>query len=289
MPNNRTWWTTLGNWSVLFLVIACFAALFGYTKLAGDIDAARDLFWAAAFLFLVTLAGSIFQLSGTTREHETPHSDSAIKRNVEAELEWDPVVDETDIAVAVKDGVVTLTGFVRNYAQRSQAESVAKRVAGVVGIANDLEVRLPSEGQRPDPEIARNAVTALKKELPNSYQDIKVIVVDGWVTLEGAVEWDYQRTRAKQAVERVDGVKGIISHISLKPVVGPAEIKNRIQEAFRRNAEVDAGSISVDADAGVVILKGKVRSWIEKEEAERTAWRAPGVTMVENRIEVRPY
>src|ERR1700743_1383089 len=127
-------------------------------------------------------------------------SDSEIKRNVEDELRWDPDIVTNDIAVAVKSGVVTLTGFVRSYGQKLQAEADAKRVSGVVGVANDIEVRLPELDQRPDPAIARDAVAALKAQLPYSWEAIKVLVHGGWVTLEGQVEWHYQRDRAEQAV-----------------------------------------------------------------------------------------
>jgi osmotically-inducible protein OsmY len=132
--------------------------------------------------------------------------DSDIKRDVEAELRFDPALGGADIAVAVKGGVVTLTGFVRNYVQKVQAESDAKRVRGVIGVANDIEVRLPELDERPDPEIARDAVAAIKAELPHSAEYIKVIVKGGWVTLEGHVEWNYQRERAENAVRRVKGV-----------------------------------------------------------------------------------
>jgi osmotically-inducible protein OsmY len=215
-------------------------------------------------------------------------SDSEIEKNVKAELEWDPDLDATDIAVSVKNGVVTLTGFVKSYTDRYEAETAAKRVAGVVAVANDIEVRMPSVDERPDPDIAREAAAAIKSQLPISSEHIKIIVKNGWVTLEGEVEWQYQRQTAENVVRRIKGVKGVSNTILLKPRAEPTEVKRKIQEALRRSAEVDANRIEVEARGGEVILKGTVRSWIEREEAERAAWAAPGVTKVEDRIVVSP-
>jgi len=215
-------------------------------------------------------------------------SDRDIERDVKEELEWNPDLEASDIAVSVKDGVVTLAGFVKSYTDKYEAETAAKRVAGVSGVANDLEVRLPSIDERPDPDIARDAVAALKSQLPISSEHIKVVVKHGWVTLEGQVEWQYQKNTAESAVRRIKGVKGVSNMILLKPRVEPSEIKQKIQQAFKRNAEVDANRIVVETKGSEVILKVTVRSWIEREEAERVAWSAPGVTRVEDRIVVSP-
>jgi len=215
-------------------------------------------------------------------------TDSDIERDVKDELQWDPDLDATDIAVSVKNGVVTLTGFVRSYTDKYEAEAAAKRVAGVVGVANDIEVRMPSVDERPDPEIARDAVAAIKSQLPISSEHIRVIVKNGWVTLEGHVEWQYQRNTAETTVRRIKGVKGVTNVIQLRPRAEPSDIKRKIQDAFKRSAEVDANRIQVEANGGEVILKGTVRSWIEREEAERVAWSAPGVTNVVDRIVVSP-
>jgi osmotically-inducible protein OsmY len=215
-------------------------------------------------------------------------TDSEIERDVKAELGWNPDLKSTDIAISVKDGVVTLAGFVPRYIDKYEAEKAAKRVAGVLAVANDIEIRLPAVDERPDPEIAREVVTALKNQLPFSHERIKAVVRNGWVTLEGDVEWQYQRLTAERAVRPLKGVKGIINDIKTKPRVEPSDIKQKIQEAFRRSAEVDANQITVETSGGEVILKGKVRSWIERDEAERVAWRAPGVTKVDDRIVVSP-
>jgi osmotically-inducible protein OsmY len=215
-------------------------------------------------------------------------SDSDIRRDVEDELRWDPDIDDTDIAVNVNNGIVTLAGFIRSYVQKYQAETAAKRVAGAVGVVNDIEVRLPDIDERPDPEIVRDAIARIKSELPYSWDGIRVIARNGWLTLEGEVEWNYQRQRAEEAVRRVRGIKSVTNNIIVKPRVAPVEIRRKIEEALRRAAEVDASRISVETVGNEVILRGTVRSWAERQEAERAAWSAPGVAKVDNRIIVSP-
>jgi osmotically-inducible protein OsmY len=215
-------------------------------------------------------------------------SDSEIKQDVEWELKWDREIDATDIAVAVKDGVVTLSGFVRSYLHKPQAEIDAKRVPGVRAVANDIEVRLPTSGMRPDPEIARDAVAALTREVPGSAERIKVIVKDGWVTLEGTAEWDWERKKAEHAIQQLRGVTRVTNLISLQPKAEPSDITRKIEDAFKRNAEVDAKNIIVISNGSEVTLRGNVRSWAERNEAERVAWLAPGVTRVINEITINP-
>lgn len=213
-------------------------------------------------------------------------TDAEIKRDVEEQLKWEPNVSHTDIAVAVKGGVVALAGYAPSYADRWGAEKAAKRVSGVAGMANDIEVRLPGVSQRPDPEIARDAAAAIKAQLPFAPNKVKAIVSSGWVNLEGEVEWQYQRTAAENAVRWLPGVKGLSDSIRIKPSVAPIDVKRKIEEAFRRSAEVDASKVRVEATGDAVILKGAVSSWVERKEAERAAWAAPGVTSVENQLAI---
>ncbi len=212
--------------------------------------------------------------------------DEEIRRDVEDELRWEPSLDARDIGVAAKDGVVTLTGYVSSYAEKSDAESAAKRVAGVAALANDLEVRLPKMARRPDPDIAHESVTVLRAQVGDVATHIRPIVKDGWITLEGAVDWNYQREAAETAVRHLAGVRGLTNSLRLKSVFVATDIHRQIEDAFRRSAELDAQQITIETQDGTLILRGVVRSWAERKEAERIAWSAPGIAKIDNRIAV---
>jgi len=203
-----------------------------------------------------------------------------------AELKWEPSVSPNEIGVVVKDGVVTLTGWVDAYTKRWAAEDAAHRVRGVKAVANDIAVRLPTGDQRTDPDIAEAAIRALHWDAFVPADRIQVTVSKGWVTLKGEVDWQFQKQDAERAIRRLTGVKGVTNFITVKARPTPAELKKRIEDALIRTAQSDAHRITVDVQGEKVLLKGTVHSWAEKQEAERQAWAAPGVLAVENRITI---
>jgi osmotically-inducible protein OsmY len=212
--------------------------------------------------------------------------DSQLQSAVMDELRWEPSINAADIGVAAKEGVVTLTGFVRSYPEKQSAERAAKRVVGVKAVAEEIEIRLAGIYERTDSDIAKSAVAALAWNVTVPRDSVKVMVEHGWVTLEGEVGWQYQRTAAEDSVRNLPGVKGVSNLVQIKAPVDTAHLKANIEQALVRNAQFDARQISVEAVAGKVVLRGQVRSWAEKEEAEHVAWSAPGVTKVENAVTV---
>ena len=213
-------------------------------------------------------------------------TDEEIQRDVLAELKWDARVQPNEIGVAVKDGVVTLTGWVDSFIKNWVAEEAAHRVHGVKAVANDIEVHLPSWAERTDADIAAEVVRALQWEACVPTENIDVTVSKGWVTLKGEVEWHYQKEEAERVVRHLSGVRGITNLITVKSRLTPSELKKKIEEALIRNAKTDAERFRVEVEGSNVILKGTVRSWAEKQEAEEVAWSAPGVTSVDNRITI---
>ena len=214
--------------------------------------------------------------------------DKDLKQHVENALDWEPSVDAKDIGVSVDEAVVTLRGNVASYAEKIAAERAALRVYGVKAVANDLVVRLASIYQRTDTEIAQAALHALKWLTTVPDDRVTLTVKDGWITLAGLVDWQYQKDAAVRAIRDLIGVKAVTNDIRVQPRVKTADVRDKIEAAFKRSAEIDARRVNVTAQDGKVILSGNVHSWAERQEAERAAWAAPGVSHVDDRLTVVP-
>lgn len=212
-------------------------------------------------------------------------TDIQLKQDVTEEIRWEPTVTSTDIDVTAENGVVTLSGTVPYFAEKWAAERAAQRVEGVKAIAEEIEVNLFGEHKRNDADVAKAVVSALRWHVWVP-KEIQATVEDGWVTLTGTTHWGFQRTSAESAIRFLSGVKGVTNSITLKPSVEPTAVKDSIEKALKRNAEVDAEKVKVAADGGSVTLSGSVRSWDERTEIESAAWGTPGVTGVENTLTV---
>jgi osmotically-inducible protein OsmY len=212
--------------------------------------------------------------------------DSEIQKDVMDELNWEPLLNAHEIGVAVKDGIVTLSGRVDTYTKKLKAEEAAKRIIGVTAVVVDIDVTIASFGKKSDVDIAEAAIAALKWNVDVPKEKIKVTVEDGWITLEGEVDWEYQKSAAKRAVHSLTSVKGVINNIKVVSLIAPKDVKNKIFAAFHRSATVDAERISILTEGSKVILSGKVRSYVEKRDAENAAWLAPGVNKVENNLAI---
>lgn len=213
-------------------------------------------------------------------------TDTDLLSDVQAEFDWDPRFDNRSIVVAVNDGVVTLAGHVGTYAEKWAAERAAKGIAGVRAVANDIDVKLGGSAARSDTEIAEAAVGALKSNVSVPASDIKVIVNDACITLEGKVAFHFQKAAAEAALRNLWGVRSIHNHVEIKAKIHAGDIKGKIRQTFKRHADIDADQVSVGVNDGTVTLSGHVTTWREREDAETAAWAAPGVMRVENKLSV---
>jgi osmotically-inducible protein OsmY len=209
-----------------------------------------------------------------------------LQHDVLDELKYEPAVDPAEIGVTTKDGVVTLSGTIKSYAEKWSAVRAAERVSGVKAVVDEMKVELPAMFHRTDADIARAVLNALKWDVLVPEERIKVKVSQGWVTLKGTVDYKYEQSAAESAIRNLTGVKGVENLITVKPLATPIEVKAKIENAFRRAAELEARRINVDVRGNTVILHGTVHSWAERDEAERAAWSAPGVAQVEDDLTV---
>lgn len=214
-------------------------------------------------------------------------TDKQLRADVQDELEWEPSISDAEtIGVAVEDGIVTLTGSVKSFSEKWAAENAAERVAGVKAVSVELEVQLPSDYSRTDTDIARAAVDSLRWNVNVPTDRVKATVENGFVTLQGDVDYKFQKKAAEDAVRYLTGVTGLVNQIDVKPSASPGAIKDQIEKAFKRSAQLDANQISVRVSGGKVTLSGRVSTWLERDDAEDAAWRAPGVSDVENDLTI---
>jgi osmotically-inducible protein OsmY len=214
-------------------------------------------------------------------------TDAQLRHDLEAQLDWDPRFDSQGIGVAVKDGVVALSGHVASYADRWAAQDAAQSVAGVKAIANELAVDLAFDAQQTDPQIAEAALKALNADVFIPATGVKVVVHDGWVTVSGQVDFWFQKEAAARAITHLRGVKGLANDITIKRRATATDVKAKIEDAFRRHASLDAENIRVQLADGTVTLEGEVNSWHERQHAEAAAWAAPGVSIVKDHLSIR--
>lgn len=213
-------------------------------------------------------------------------TDKQLQDDVIAELEWDPIVDSADIGVAVVDGVVSLNGYVPSYSQKLAAERAARRVAGVKAIAEEIKVRFASDPHTADHEIARRILDVFKWNAMIPDDRITVKVENGWVTLSGETTWHFESEEASRAAAKISGVKGVSNVISIAKRVAPGDVRQKIKDAFARQANIDANTVEIAVDGGKVTLSGHVKAWHERKAAESAAWAAPGVNQVVDHIAV---
>lgn len=215
-------------------------------------------------------------------------TDAQLKKDILDELAWDPAINATEIGVVVKDGVVTLTGLLTNYAEKYAAERAARRVSGVKALAVDIEVRLSPSYKRTDTDIAAAAQRVLDWNVAVPANRIQPMVENGWITLSGEVEWDFQRKAAERSVRDLFGVVGVTNLVKVKPKVAPSDIEKNIHDALVRQAEREAKHLQILVDGSQVTLRGKVHSWTERRATQGAAWAAPGVANVVNELTVEP-
>ena len=279
----------------VIVLIAIFLRLEpGYPALSAILVGGSIVFWLYYIAYYAQadegedFMGSLFNF-GVLRSKDDfagKKTDIELQSDVMDELEWDPKVQSSEIGVAVSEGVVTLSGSVDSYWEKLAAEKAVKRVAGVAGIAEDIVVKIKYDNARTDTEIAQSAISALKWNDVIPQNTVRVKVEDGWITLEGDVEWRYQKHQAEKAVENMYGVKGLSNLINVKPRVKSRLVKSSIKQALHRSAEVEASQIDISIEGGVVTLTGWVRSWLERREVIKAAWNAPGVTRVDDQLKM---